>query len=171
MTCAWEVWEQLGYKVPDWFVSPVGHGGLLLGVWRGFQHLRQSGLTDKLPRLVAVQAEPYTPIHDAFHNGWGVIKPQRQFEHVSADGISINYPVRHESLLKALRHSGGTAIAVADEEILDGHAKLAARGLYVEPTSATVAAALPKLADQIGANDTVVVALTGHGLKRPPEAY
>ena len=171
MTCAWEIWEQMGYNVPDWFVTPVGHGGLLLGVWRGFQHLRQSGLISKLPHLVAVQAEPYTPIYDAFHNGWAEIRPQRQFEHVSADGISINFPVRHASVLNALHHSNGTAISVTEDEVLHGRETLASRGLFVEPTSATVAAALTKLQAQIPQGDKVAVALTGHGLKRPPEEY
>lgn len=171
MTCAWEIWEQLGYRVPDWFVTPVGNGGLLLGVWRGFQHLKQSGLISKLPRLVAVQAEPYTPIYEAFHNGWNVVQPQRHFESISADGISISFPVRHATVLKALRQSGGTVISVTDEEVLQGREKLASQGLFVEPTSATVAPALSKLKSQIQKGDTVVVALTGHGLKKPPEVY
>ena len=52
MTCAWEIWEQLGGKAPDWLIAPTGHGGTLLGAWRGFQHLQRAGLIDKLPRLV-----------------------------------------------------------------------------------------------------------------------
>ena len=78
MTNAWEIWEQLGRKVPDWFVTPVGYGGLFLGAWRGFQHLHRSGIIEKLPRMVAVQAEPITPICDAFHEGHSEVVPRRQ---------------------------------------------------------------------------------------------
>ena len=68
----------------------------------------------------------------------------------------------------ALRQSGGTAIVVNDEEILEAQERLAQRGLFVEPTSATVAAALTELGPQLKPSDTVVVNLTGLGLKRLP---
>jgi len=169
MTNAWEIWEQLGGRVPDWFVSPVGYGGLFLGAWRGFQHLHRSGVIERLPRMVAVQAEPITPICDAFHEGRSEIVPRRQVApSILADGIAVENPVRNRSILWALRQSGGTAIVVNDEEILDAQEGLAQRGLFVEPTSATVAAALTSLGPQLKPSDTVVVNLTGLGLKRLP---
>lgn len=169
MTNAWEIWEQLGREVPDWFISPVGYGGLFLGAWRGFQHLHRSGVIAKLPRMVAVQAEPITPIYDAFHEGHSEVVPHRQVAPSAlADGIAVEKPVRSRSILSALRQSGGTAISVNDEEILVAQERLAQRGLFVEPTSATAAAALTKLAPQIQQDDSVVVNLTGLGLKRPP---
>ena len=72
------------------------------------------------------------------------------------------------SLISALHRSGGTAIAVDDPELLAAHQRLAHRGIFVEPTSATAAAALVKLRPHIKPGETVVVILTGHGLKRPP---
>ncbi len=172
MTCAWEIWEQLGRRVPDWFVSPVGHGGLLLGTWRGFQQLHRAGLTDKLPRLVAVQAEPYTLLHEAFHGGRDrVTNPPPLLERISADGIAVTKPARSATLLAVLRYSRGTTISVNEEETLNARDDLAARGLFVEPTSATVGAALKKLRPQIQDGETVVTVLTGHGLKRPPEVW
>lgn len=169
MTVAWEIWEQLGRQVPDWIVAPVGHGGTLLGAWRGFQHLRRSGVTAKLPRLLAVQAEPYTPICEAFHNQWGEIRPILHMRTISADGITISHPVRWAALLDALQFSKGTVISVDEEEVKEAHLDLAARGLFVEPTSATIAAALRKRgSDLIKPRDVVVGILTGHGLKRPP---
>ena len=169
MTNAWEIWEQLGGRVPDWFVSPVGYGGLFLGAWRGFQHLHRSGVIDRLPRMVAVQAEPITPICDAFHEGHSEIVPRRQVApSILADGIAVERPVRNRSILWALRQSGGTAIVVNDEEILEAQERLAQQGLFVEPTSATVAAALTELGPQLKPSDTVVVNLTGLGLKRLP---
>ena len=168
MTCAWEIWEQLGGEAPDWLVAPAGHGGLLLGIWRGFQHLFASGVIDRLPRLVAVQDRPYTPLYDAFHSGTDRIESSPRIERISADGIAISYPVRAGALLAAVRQSNGTVFAVEDEEVLAIHRQLAERGIFVEPTSATVAVAIEQLGDLFGADERVVAVLTGHGLKNPP---
>ncbi|MBW7885725.1 MAG: threonine synthase [Caldilineaceae bacterium] len=169
MTVAWEIWEQLGGNVPDWLIVPTGHGGTLLGAWRGFQHLRVSGITNKLPRLIAVQAVPYTPVYDAFVAGADFVQPTPHMERISADGIAISYPVRWHALLEAIRYSRGIAVAVEEEDVVAAHTDLAARGLFVEPTSATIAAALSQLpSGLIKPRDTLVAILTGHGLKNPP---
>jgi threonine synthase len=169
MTVAWEIWEQLGGAVPDWLIAPAGHGGTLLGAWRGFQHLRVSGVINKLPRLIAVQAEPYTPLYDAFATGADAVEPTPHVERISADGIAISYPVRWRSLLEAIRFSKGMVLAVAEAEVVQAHEELAAQGIFVEPTSATIAAALKKItADTIPSTDLLVGILTGHGLKNPP---
>ncbi|MCC6167463.1 MAG: threonine synthase [Caldilineaceae bacterium] len=165
MTVAWEIWEQLGRRVPDWFVAPVGQGGALLGAWRGFQHLRASGVTAKLPKLVAVQAEPYTPLLQALYGPEGKLAPGPRPEKIRADGIAIQRPVRLAALLAALRDSQGTGVSVTDGEVQSYHARLAERGLYVEPTSAVVAAALDKIRPLIRPQETIVAVLTGHGLK------
>lgn len=170
MTVAWEIWEQLGGAVPDWLIAPTGHGGTLLGAWRGFQHLRVSGVTNKLPRLIAVQAEPYTPLYDAFVTGADAVAPTPHVERISADGIAISYPVRWRSLIEAIRFSKGMVLAVAESEVLQAHEELAAQGIFVEPTSATIAAALKKVTkDTIPTTDLIVGILTGHGLKNPPK--
>ncbi len=169
MTCAWEIWEQMGATVPDWLVAPAGHGGLLLGIWRGFQHLYNSQVIDRLPRLAAVQAIPYTPLYDAFHGEFDAFDPGPRIENIQADGIGISYPARLAALTKAIRHSDGTVVAVTDEEVIAAHTKLAERGLFVEPTSATVAAAIEQLASTFGAAESVVAVLTGNGLKKPPK--
>ena len=121
--------------MPDWIVAPVGHGGTLLGAWRGFQHLRRSGVTSKLPRLLAVQAEPYTPIYEAFHNHWTEIRPELHMRTITADGITIGHPVRWAALLEAIQFSKGTVIAMSEEEVKEAHQGLAAHGLFVEPTA------------------------------------
>jgi threonine synthase len=139
MTTAWEIWEQLGRRVPDWFIAPTGHGGSLLGTWRGFQHLQESG-----------------------------VEPGTCMEKISADGIAINSPVRSAALLAALRRSQGTVVAVTETEVRRYHEWLAQRGYFVEPTSATVTIALDRIRDLIQPGETVVAVLTGHGLKHPP---
>jgi threonine synthase len=169
MTCAWEIWEQMGRTVPDWLIAPVGHGGLLLGIWRGFQHLYYSQVTDRLPRLVAVQAIPYTPLYDAFHGEFESFDLGPRIESIQADGIAISYPARVATLAKAIRQSNGTVVAVTDEEVIAAHINLAERGIFVEPTSATVAVAIEHLANDFGEDDKVVAILSGHGLKKPPQ--
>jgi threonine synthase len=168
MTTAWEIWEQLDRRVPDWFIAPTGHGGSLLGTWRGFQHLQNSGVTNKLPKLVAVQAEPYTPLYEAFHGNLDSVEATPHMEKITADGIAIASPVRSKALLAALRRSHGTVVSVSDEEVKTYHTRMARRGLFVEPTSSTVAIALDRIQDQIKSNELVVAVLTGHGLKNPP---
>jgi threonine synthase len=168
MTCAWEIWEQMGGDVPEWLIAPAGHGGMLLGIWRGFQHLYHSKVINRLPRLVAVQAIPYTPLYDAFHTQAEHIESSPRIESVRADGIAISFPARAAALLDAIRESQGTVIAVTDDEVGMAHEQLAERGLFVEPTSATVAVAIEQLAAQFAPNDRVVAVLTGHGLKNPP---
>ena len=168
MTTAWEIWEQLRGRVPDWLIAPTGHGGSLLGSWRGFQHLYHSGVIKKLPRLVAVQSEPYTPVYEAFHADRDTVISSPRSEKISADGIAISTPVRSKALLAALRSSQGTAVAVTEREVRAYHERLARRGLFVEPTSATVAIALDKLKGKIQPDSVVVAVITGHGLKNPP---
>jgi len=169
MTVAWEIWEQLGGHVPDWLVAPTGHGGTLLGAWRGFQHLRVSGVTNKLPKLLAVQAEPYTPLYDAFVSRAEEVIPTPHVERISADGIAISYPVRWRALLEAIRFSKGIAHSVSEEAVRTAHGELAERGIFVEPTSATIAAALKQVpAETVKPNEVIVGVLTGHGLKHPP---
>lgn len=169
MTCAWEIWEQLDGNVPDWIISPVGHGGLLLGICRGFQHLVASGVTKRMPRIVGVQAEPYTPIYEAFHNESDRMEAGARIEQISADGIAISYPVRGRALVAAIRQAKGTVVAVSDEEVITAHHQLAEQGVFVEPTSATVAVAIRQLVAEFKPQDKIVGILTGHGLKNPPK--
>lgn len=169
MTCAWEIWEQMGGDVPEWLIAPAGHGGLLLGIWRGFQHLYNSKIIDRLPRLVAVQAIPYTPLYDAFHGEMESFDLGPRIESIQADGIAISFPARVTTLAKAIRESNGTVVAVTNEEITDAHIRLAEQGIFVEPTSATVAVAIEHLANDLAEDDRVVAILTGHGLKKPPK--
>lgn len=173
MTLAWEIWEQSERQIPDWIVCPVGNGGLLTGVWRGFQHLFNCGVVDRLPHVLAVQADPFTPLVAAFDGSDALDDAPVLLETIRADGIAISQPVRGASALEAVQQSHGLAVAVSDAEIARAHATLARRGLFVEPTSATVAAALVKTQDELGKGagggpPTVVAILTGHGLKRPP---
>ncbi len=166
-TAAWEIWEQLGHRVPDWFVTPVGQGTLLLGVWRGFQALLAAGVSDRLPRLVAAQAERCAPLVTAMTAGRKEVEPVPAQPTV-AEGIAIVQPVRGRALLAALRESDGIALVATETQISEAQERLARAGLYVEPTSATAAAVLPQIRPYVTPGEIVVVALTGSGLKSPP---
>lgn len=167
-TAAWEIWEQLGQRGPDWFVVPVGQGTLLLGVWRGFQSLRTAGLIDRLPRLIAAQAERCSPLARAM--GAGQDEAEAVPSQVTmAEGIAIVKPVRSRALLEALRESKGLTPVATEQEIEQAQSRLARAGMFVEPTSATAVAVLPAIQPQILPDETVVVALTGSGLKSPPK--
>jgi threonine synthase len=163
-TFAYEIWEHLGGSVPDNVVLPVGNGSLLVGAYRGFRDLRTAGLVDRLPRLFAAQAEACAPLYDAYRRGLDEPQPATPRQTI-AEGICIAQPSRGRQVISAIRNTGGAVVAVDDTEIRSGRAVLARAGLYVEPTSATVAAALVKLNKMIAAEQITVVALTGSGLK------
>jgi threonine synthase len=149
-------------------VVPVGQGVHLLGVWLGFRALHKAGLVPNLPRLVAVQASALAPLCHAFEAGLETVPAVEPTTSSVAEGLAIAEPVRGKRLLQAIRETGGTCVTVQDEVTLDAQRRLARRGLYVEPTSATAVAALDTVVRQAGPEDTVVVPLTGSGLKGSP---
>jgi threonine synthase len=165
---AWELWEQLGSKAPDCIVFPVGQGLHLLGAWLGFKRLHEEGLIERLPRLVAVQAANLAPLCEAFWAGLDYVPGVEPVEPSIAEGLAINRPVRGKRLLAAIKETGGSCIAVSDQDILTAQRLLAENGLFVEPTSATAAAALMVAPDLAGPNETLVLPLTGSGLKGTP---
>lgn len=164
-TVAWELWEQLGHRAPDWYVVPVGQGVHLLGVWLGFRRLLAAGLVEALPRLVAVQAATLAPLCQALGAGLETVAAVELKARSVAEGLAIAEPVRGGRLLQAIRETGGMCVAVEDDAILDAQRRLAHHGLFVEPTSATVVAALDDVFARAAACDTIVVPLTGSGLK------
>lgn len=168
-SAAWELWEQLGRRAPDWIVVPTAQGGNLLGYWLGFRRLKAAGLVHKIPRLVAVQSALIDPLVQAFNHGLEDV-PALEPKGVSlAEGIAIAQPVRGKMLLQALRESGGIAIAVNDPEIVEAQNWLARQGIWVEPTSATAIAALQFVFERAAGTETILVSLTGSGLKGNPE--
>ena len=165
---AFEVCEQLWFGDIDWVIVPVGMGTNLSYIWKGFKEYYEFGLIKKLPRIVAVQAEGASAIVSAFENN-SKIKPidkPRTVCSAIACGIPIDYP----KVFKALKESGGTAIAVSDDDTLSAQQNLAKlEALYVEPSSATTIAVLTKLIRRnlLKKEDVVVCVATGAGLKDP----
>jgi threonine synthase len=165
-TAAYELWEQLGRRAPGALVIPTGNGTLLLGLHHGFQRLHLAGLSNRLPRLFAVQAAACAPIYRAFAEGRSTIEPVASEPSV-ATGIAIAQPAHSAQILAVVRATGGSVLSVTEEEITEARTQLAHAGFYVEPTSAAAVAALAHLPP---ADEPLVVPLTGHGLKSQAEA-
>jgi threonine synthase len=165
-TLAYELWEQLGFRVPDNILVPTGYGSNILGLDRGFDELARRGEIATRPRLFAVQAENCAAFAAAWAAGAEGYVPFTPGPTV-ADGIATVKPVRTEAVLAALRRSRGGAVAVPEQDIAPALAALGRLGMFVEPTAATAAAALTQLLRDgaIRSEDTTVVVLTGHGLK------
>jgi len=143
-------------------VSPIGQGSLFLGAYRGFKDLVAAGLIGRLPRMIGVQSTGCPPIAEAVRQGRERAADIEKRPSI-AEGIALARPIRDAEILRAIRETGGDAIAVSDDDIRAARGVLARVGLYVEPTSAVVAAALLR----IRLPGTIVAALTGSGLKSP----
>jgi threonine synthase len=165
-TLAYELWEQLGFSVPDNILVPTGYGSNILGLERGFDELERRGEITRRPRLFAIQAANCAAFAAAWAAGAESDVPFTPQPTV-ADGIATVKPVRTTEVLRALRRSRGGVVAVAEAEIAPALEALGHLGLFVEPTAATGAAALSQLLHDgtIGAGETTVIVLTGHGLK------
>lgn len=169
VTAAYEIWEQLGRKAPDWIILPVAQGGLLLGCWLGFSQLLKANLIERLPMLVAVQTAQIAPIYKAWKDGLNNIPAVEMAGQTIAEGVAIAKPVRGKRILQALRESKGEVLAIEEGAILQAQQIIAHTGYFIEPTSALAFAGFQKLEKIIRRNEIVVLPLTGSGLKGLPK--
>ncbi|MEM1994529.1 MAG: threonine synthase [Nitrososphaerales archaeon] len=164
-TIAYEICEALNWSAPDAVVVPVGGGDNLVAEWKGFKEMLGMGLIDKLPKMVGVQSTKADPLVKAWKSGSETVAP---IETPSSIASGINVPYTGDHTLKAIRESKGAAVAVDDEEILLAEKEIASlEGVWVEPSSASAVAAVPKLVESgiVSKDDVVVCVLTGSGLK------
>lgn len=171
-TAALEIWEQLGFAVPDWVVVPTGDGVILAGIDKGFADLKALGFIERVPKFAVIQAEGCSPIVRAWKSQKPEIEPEKK-PHTIADSISVGVPRAGRWALRALALNGGTCIAVSDKEIIEAIALLGqTTGIFVEPAAATAIAGLKKLVEgsAIRRDEKVVVLATGSGLKDIPAA-
>jgi threonine synthase len=160
-TVAYEIMEQLG-QAPGTVVIPVGQGGLILGVRRGFQALKIAGVIDQEPRLVGVQARACAPLWTLMTFGTAGLQWVSEGQTI-AEGIRVRYPLRGDVVIRAVEESEGEFLAVDEEDIALGRDELARRGLYVENTSAVIWKALEIIKGVLP--EPVVAVLTGSGFK------
>ncbi|GAB1841496.1 threonine synthase [Achromobacter xylosoxidans] len=163
---AYEMWEDFGFEAPDNVVIPAGAGSNVLGCAIGFAELLAAGQIQRLPRLFVAQPLNCSPVDASFHAGVDTPVPREVLPTV-AEGTAIKRPVRLREVLQAIRASGGQTVAVPEADIVAAVRRLAAMGLYAEPTSATAAAALDMLRARGAIRETerTVVLLTGTGIK------
>ena len=168
-TYAYEIYGELG-RVPDYSFHPVGTGGGLWGTWKGYQELAAMGVTYKLPPMVGVQPSAVCWLKQAIDTGAQEGSLYGDSTKTIAQSISGNSPLHGgRRLLSAVRNSGGMAMAVTDEEILEAMRDLGREGIGAEPSSAAGVAAFKQAAKagKIRSTDTAVCVITGTALKQP----
>ncbi len=169
-TMGLELAEQLNWILPDAIFYPTGGGTGLIGMWKAFAELEALGWIDsRRPKMIAVQADTCAPIVKAFHNGadHAELWPAAQ---TIASGIRVPIAIGDFLILKALRESQGTAIAVTDQELLQSQQNVAKQtGILLCPEGAATAAALIKARQDntISAEAKVVLFNCASGLKYP----
>lgn len=160
-TTGYEIFEQLG--VPDWIVVPTGTGGHLTAIFKAFTELKELGITDTVPRMMAVQAKTCSPIVDSWSTGDDLRMPENPKTIASA--IKVKVPFNGLTAIQAMRASKGAGIVVDDHQMLRAMKELGQEGVFAEPSSAASLAAL--YAMEPSADESVVLVITGSGLKDP----
>jgi len=171
-TAALEIVRSLGTAGPDVVVVPVGDGVILSGMAKGFADLVAAGLLDRIPRLIAVQPEGSAAIARAWAAGAEDAEPFRG-AHSIADSLTVEAPRNALLCLRRLRESGGGAVTVSDQEIGAAIPELASRtAVFAEPAAAAALAGLETAlrGGMVGTTETVVLLITGNGLKDVPAA-
>ncbi len=167
-TMGYEAAEQLGWRVPDGIIYPTGGGVGLIGMWKAFDEMEELGwIKSDRPRMVSVQSSGCAPIVKAWDGG----KSSAEFwpnASTLAAGLRVPKPYGDYLILDILKKSGGVAVAVSDDEIMDALRHWArVEGIFAAPEGAAALAAYRKLRDKgfFAPEDTVILFNTGSGLK------
>jgi threonine synthase len=174
-TCSFEIWEQLG-RVPDRVIVPTGDGNILSGIWKGWRDLRAAGFIDRVPRIDCAQSNGSAAISLAVERlratgadpDWESFVLEGVDADTVADSISVDRPRDGLAAVKAVIESGGKAVTVPDNEILDAIRDIAGTsGIFAEPAAAASWAAAKRMLREkkIAADEVVVCLMTGNGLK------
>jgi len=168
-TLAFEVAEQLGWKVPDHLVVPVGSGAMLNAICKGFEELETLSLVNKVSNMHMIAAQPHgcAPIVDAFKKNDTDVMPVESPDTI-AKSLAIGDPGDGRYVLKRLKQYNGYAEESTNKEILDAIILLAkTEGIFTEPAGGVAISVLKKMVEQgkIDKNDTTICYVTGNGLK------
>jgi threonine synthase len=167
-TAAYEICEQMAWKAPDRIFVPVGDGCIIGGIHKGLKDLMAMGWIDTMPKIMGIQALGSSPLVDAFECGRPGWEMETVDAHTVADSISAGLPRDRNKALAAARETGGAFLSVTDEEILAAIPVIARNtGVFSEPAAAASYAGLIKAVELglIGADERIVLLLTGSGLK------
>src|SRR5689334_19951775 len=168
-TMAYELGEQLGWHFPDWIIYPTGGGTGMVGMWKAFEEMEAIGWKDpgRRPKMVSVQAEHCAPIVKAFDEG----KQRSELfpnARTVADGLRVPKAIGDFLVLRAVRESEGTALAVSDQDMVRDMRELGSKeGISAAPEGGASLTALKALLKQgdVKPSDTVVLFNTGGALK------
>ena len=167
-TMGYELAEQFRWELPDAIFYPTGGGVGMIGMWKAFDEMEHLGwISSKRPKMICIQVEGCQPVVRAFEQG----TPRSEFwqnAHTVASGLRVPKPLGDFLVLDAVRESGGTAIAVSDEEMLDAGIELASmEGMFAAPEGAACVAGLKKLLASgfLKPEERIAIYNTGSGLK------
>ena len=167
-TMGYEIVEQLGFEVPDVIVYPTGGGTGIVGIWKALDEMEHLGwIGSARPRMVCVQAEGCAPLVEAFNKGEEFATPFPD-PHTMAAGLRVPAAIGDFLVIRAVRESGGTAVTVSDDEMIDGMVEMArTEGVFAAPEGGATLAAMRKLIDGglIRRNERVVLLVTGNAHK------
>jgi threonine synthase len=167
-TMGYELAEQLGWELPDVIVYPTGGGTGLIGMWKAFDEMEALGWVGPArPRMVSVQAAGCAPIVRAFEAG---AESADEFPDARtvASGLRVPRAIGDFLILRAVRASGGTAVAVEDDELIAGVRELASsEGVFAAPEGGACVAAIRRLVErgEVGSDESIVLFNTGTGAK------
>jgi threonine synthase len=172
-TMGYEMAEQMGWELPDAIFYPTGGGTGMIGMWKAFEEMEKLGwIGSRRPKMIAVQADGCQPVVRAYLEN----EPRSRFwdgAHTVASGLRVPKPLGDFLVLNALRESGGTAIAVSDEDMLEAGVRMASdEGIFAAPEGAACVDAAARLLRShfLKSTDRIVIYNTGSGLKYQ-EAY
>ena len=167
-TVAYEIAESLNWTVPDVVMVGVGDGCIIGGIHKGFRDLLAMGWTDRMPRLIGVQAAGSDYLYQAWKRNDSVMHPPGITATTAADSLAAGLPRDRYKAMDAVRSTGGAYVRVTDDEILAAIPKLArACGVFCEPAGAAALAGLVASVEQglIERDESVALIATGAGLK------
>jgi threonine synthase len=168
-TMGYEIAEQMNWTLPDWIIYPTGGGTGMVGMWKAFDEMERIGWLPggRRPRMVSVQAENCAPIVRAFDRGTEKAEPWEGATTI-ADGLRVPRAIGDFLVLRAIRESGGTAVAVADRDMVDGMLTIGNHeGISAAPEGGAALIAIRQLVERgsIKPSESVVLFNTGGALK------
>ena len=163
---AFELWEQMQARIPDYIAVPTSACGHIRGIFKGFRELKKAGLSNRLPKMIVVQPANNNPLVNAIKNNFDEPVPVTNVQTI-AKALSSGDPPGGAEILEKSRTFNWLAEEVTEAEIIESQRLLARSGFFVEPASATSLFALKKLRQngKIEKNAFIVLVLTGSGLK------
>jgi threonine synthase len=161
-----EIVQQFDWEVPDWIIIPVGNLGNISALGKGLLLMKELGLINKLPRLVAAQAEHANPFYMSYLTGFRTYTPVTA-KKTLASAIQIGNPISYEKAVKVMQQFEGYVDQASEGELADACARADLTGMYTCPHTGVALAVLFKLVDRglVRSTDRVVVISTAHGLK------